>query len=67
MDPIRRFHECPLGVPNHADDLCPLHKRLDEGARMLEKFFADTMVADMLNVPIERKPLCRFPAKKTPD
>lgn len=66
VDPIRRFHECPLGLPTHADDLCPLHQCLDEGARMLEKFFGDTTVSALLNVPTEKKPLCRFPSRAKP-
>ena len=64
VDPIRRFHECPLGLPTHNADLCPLHRQLEEAASMLEKKFSDTSVADLLNVPGEQKPLCRFPAAK---
>ena len=60
VDPIRRFHECPLGLPSHTQ-LCPLHDRLDSAAAMVEKSFADTTVAQLLDVPRPRKPLCRFP------
>jgi hypothetical protein len=38
-----------------------LHHRLDEAAAMVEKSFATTMVAELLAVPRERRPLCRFP------
>lgn len=61
VDPIRRFRECPLGLPTHTADLCPLHHHLEEAARMLETKFGETSVADLLNVPGEKKPLCRFP------
>lgn len=61
VDPIRRFHECPLGLPTHSGDLCPLHQRLDEAAQMLEKYFSDTTIAQILDVPSEKRPLCRFP------
>ena len=64
VDPIRRFHECPLGLPTHNADLCPLHRQLEEAAAMLEKKFSDTSVADLLNVPGELKPLCRFPGAR---
>lgn len=62
VDPIRRFPECPLGIPSHGRRLCPLHRRLDDAAQMVEDAFCETMVADLLAVPARNKPLCRFPA-----
>lgn len=62
VDPIRRFHECPLDVPTHEDDLCPLHQLLEDAASMLDKLFSETTVAKLLDVPGPNKPLCRFPA-----
>jgi Rrf2 family protein len=59
VDPLRRFHECPLGL--HGTNLCPLHRRLDDAAQLVEDAFGDTTIADLLNVPQSRKPLCRFP------
>jgi Rrf2 family protein len=61
VDPIQRFAECPLGIPSHGRRLCPLHYRLDQAAAMVEEAFRDTMVADLLAVPRERRPRCRFP------
>lgn len=58
-DPVRRFHECPLGL--HGIKLCPLHRGLDDAARAVEETFGDTTIADLLRVPRDRKPLCRFP------
>jgi DNA-binding IscR family transcriptional regulator len=62
VDPIRRFHECPLGLDTHHDDLCALHRTLEEAAQMLERKFTETSMADLLNASGDRKPLCRFPA-----
>ncbi len=59
VDPIRRFHECPLGL--HGINLCPLHRSLDDAAQAIERTFGDTTVADLINVPLHRKPLCGFP------
>ncbi len=42
VDPIRRIHECPLGLAAHGTRLCPLHARLDRAAAMVEEAFADT-------------------------
>jgi Rrf2 family protein len=61
VDPIQRIRECPLGIPSHGRRLCPLHHRLDQAAEMVEKAFGDTTVAELLAVPRERKPVCRFP------
>ena len=63
VDPIQRFPECPLGIPSHGRRLCPLHHRLDRAAATVEKAFGNTMIAELLAVPRERRPLCRFPAE----
>lgn len=59
VDPVRRFHECPLGL--HGINLCPLHRSLDDAAKAVEETFGDTTIADLIRVPRHRKPLCRFP------
>ncbi len=64
IDPVRRFHECPLGL--HGINLCPLHRSLDDAAKAVEETFGDTTIADLINVPKHRKPLCRFPAVSQP-
>lgn len=62
VDPIRRFPECPLGIPSHGRRLCPLHHRLDQAAATIEKIFAKTSVAELVESPARRNSLCRFPA-----
>lgn len=62
VDPIQRFHECPLKIQNHGPELCPLHRKLDDAGQLLEESFSDTTIASLLSVPARRKPLCRFPA-----
>lgn len=59
VDPVRRFHECPLGL--HGAELCPLHRSLDDAAKAVEQTFGDTTIADLNRVPRHRKPLCPFP------
>lgn len=65
VDPIQRFHECPLKIRNHGPDLCPLHRKLDDAGKLLEQSFGDTTISSLLSVPQRRKPLCRFPASST--
>lgn len=64
VDPIRRFYECPLGLPSHGKSLCPLHRQLDDAAILVERSFGNTTIADLLDVPASRKPLCTFPMAK---
>ena len=61
VDPLRRYPECPLGIPSHGKRLCPLHSKLDEAAQLVENAFAQTSVAELIEVPASRRPLCRFP------
>lgn len=59
VEPVRRIYECPLGL--HGENLCPLHRKLDDAAKLIEQTFGDTTIADLNNVPRSRKPLCTFP------
>ncbi|MBQ17263.1 MAG: transcriptional regulator [Planctomycetaceae bacterium] len=61
VEPIQRFSECPLEIPHHGPDLCPLHRRLDDVGKNIEESFSETTISTMLDVPNRRKPLCRFP------
>jgi Rrf2 family protein len=62
VEPIRRFKECPLGL--HGINLCPLHRKLDDAAKAIEETFGDSTIADMVNSPKNRKPLCAFPLSR---
>lgn len=60
-DPIIRIETCPLGLPNHGSDLCPLHRRLDSAAQAIETAFRRTTIASLLDEPDSNRPLCNFP------
>jgi Rrf2 family protein len=62
VDPIRRIHECPLGLAAHGIRLCPLHKRLDAALASVEEAFRKTTLAEVLADPSPSIPLCDFPA-----
>ncbi|MCA9214384.1 MAG: Rrf2 family transcriptional regulator [Planctomycetales bacterium] len=64
VDPIQRFHECPLGIDSHGATLCPLHRKLDDAGKAAEEAFGDTTIEELISVPKSRKPLCRFPLKR---
>jgi Rrf2 family protein len=58
VDPLRRIRQCPLGLKGH-EQLCPLHRRLDEALEHVERVFAETKISDLLTgTPV--KPLCEL-------
>ncbi|MFQ5731981.1 MAG: RrF2 family transcriptional regulator [Planctomycetaceae bacterium] len=61
VDPIKRIHECPLGLASHGIHLCPLHRRLDNALAMMEDAFRRTTLAEVLAEPTSSVPLCEFP------
>jgi Rrf2 family nitric oxide-sensitive transcriptional repressor len=62
VDPLRRIHTCPLGLKSHGTVLCPLHRRLDDATRMVEKAFAATTIGELLETPSPSRPLCEIAA-----
>ena len=62
VDPIKRYPECPLGIPSHGRRLCPLHHRLDEAGAMVEKAFSESTIAEMGAERRNRGSRCRFPS-----
>ncbi|REJ76520.1 MAG: Rrf2 family transcriptional regulator [Planctomycetota bacterium] len=58
VDPIRRIHECPLGIESHGTTLCPLHRRLDEAIQGVETTFRETTVSELLAPAGSVAPLC---------
>ena len=51
-DGSRRITACPLGIPGHGPDLCPLHRRLDDAAALAEQTLSGVTVADVLYEPL---------------
>ena len=60
VEPSRRITECPLGNPDHALNLCPLHRRLDAAAAHVERMLRESTVADVLAESLGQ-PLCHNP------
>ena len=47
VDPLRRIKSCPLDLEEHAAELCPLHRKLDEAVCSVERAFASTSIAEV--------------------
>ena len=58
VDPIDRIKKCPLGNPAHVQ-LCPLHRRLDDAMAMVEREFARTTLAEVLETNVKAGGACR--------
>jgi Rrf2 family transcriptional regulator, nitric oxide-sensitive transcriptional repressor len=54
VDPPKRIRECPLKLPEHKANLCPLHQRLDDAMAMVEEAFRDTTIAEVTADPARR-------------
>ena len=48
VDPLQRIHACPLGLRQHKEQLCPLHRRLDDTVAQMERSFGEVSVAALL-------------------
>lgn len=58
VDPLKRIERCPLDLASHGTNLCPLHRRLDDAAKWVERSFAETHIAELLSDAAGSSPLC---------
>lgn len=59
VDPIKRLTTCPLNLPNHGANLCPLHRRLDAAMATVEAALRSSTLAEVLADPSSTSvPLC---------
>ncbi len=56
VDPICRIKTCPLDL--HGENLCPLHRKMDDALASTEKAFRSTNLAELLVGPTKDRPLC---------
>lgn len=49
VDPMQRIRECPLGLPEHEQELCALHRRVDCELERVERAFREATFADVLD------------------
>jgi Rrf2 family nitric oxide-sensitive transcriptional repressor len=48
VDPIQRIETCPLALSAHAENLCPLHRRLDDAIESIRATFTSTSIAELV-------------------
>jgi Rrf2 family protein len=57
ISPLPRIARCPLDLPSHGTNLCPLHRKLDDALAMVEEAFRGSTIADLLAEPRGSIPL----------
>jgi Rrf2 family nitric oxide-sensitive transcriptional repressor len=56
---LDRIEQCPLGLPNHGSNLCPLHRTMDKAICELIDTMTNVTLNDLVNDPRgANKPLC---------
>jgi Rrf2 family protein len=59
VEPIERIHTCPLKLPGHGANLCPLHRRMDAAMATVEEAFRNSTLAEVLaDTSSTSVPLC---------
>jgi Rrf2 family protein len=48
VDPLKRIKTCPLGLKAHGQNLCPLHRKLDDALKSVEEAFASTTIESLV-------------------
>jgi Rrf2 family protein len=56
VDPICRIKTCPLDL--HGENLCPLHRKMDDALASTEEAFRSTNLAELLVGAVKDRPLC---------
>lgn len=56
VDPLPRIRHCPLGRPEHAQVLCPLHRQLDDTYAQIETTLGRRTLAEMTDIPAHARP-----------
>ena len=63
VDMPQRIKGCPLGIESHNEELCPLHRRLDEAMAQIEEAFRRTTIGDVVRDQSRTRPLCGLVSK----
>ncbi len=58
VDPLQRIRTCPLGLAAHGENLCPLHRAIDDAARSVEEAFRATTIQSLIGGSICKGDAC---------
>lgn len=57
VDPLKRITGCPLSLPTHCQQLCPMHARLDETLAHVERTLSESTIREMMFDPTRPTPM----------
>lgn len=57
VEPLQRITGCPLSLPTHCRQLCPMHARLDEACAQVEETLRRSPIREMMFDPSRPPPL----------
>jgi Rrf2 family nitric oxide-sensitive transcriptional repressor len=58
VDPVRRIKTCPLGLAAHGENLCSLHRAIDDAACSVEEAFRATTIQSLIGRSICKGEAC---------
>jgi Rrf2 family nitric oxide-sensitive transcriptional repressor len=58
VDPLKRIRTCPLGLKAHGENLCPLHRKIDDAMQSVEEAFASTTIESLVGKSFQEPSLC---------
>jgi Rrf2 family protein len=58
VDPVQRIKTCPLGLAAHGENLCSLHRAIDDAARSVEDAFRATTIQSLMSRAICKGGAC---------
>jgi Rrf2 family nitric oxide-sensitive transcriptional repressor len=58
VDPVQRIKTCPLGLAAHGENLCALHRAIDDAARSVEEAFRATTIHSLIDRSICKEGAC---------
>jgi Rrf2 family protein len=64
IDPLPRIRVCPLALPVHCKQLCPLHKELDDAFELVEKAFRRASLSSLVQAGTEMRSSLKHASQK---
>lgn len=58
VDPVQRIKTCPLGLASHGENLCSLHRAIDDAAQSVEEAFRATTIQSLMGRSICKGGAC---------
>jgi Rrf2 family nitric oxide-sensitive transcriptional repressor len=58
VDPSHRIRSCPLNIPEHGVNLCPLHRKIDSAVLAAERELRSATIAQMAAASASTPALC---------